>query len=239
MLSIPKRQRAAAVGLWVLAGAWSARELTDGYVPDFMLAELSGTKALAGCLVDAGLWDRLDNGFIFRQWSKYNPTGEQVRSDRRRKADWVARKRSAVRAARETSCEIVETSTDDDVSTVDTLSSRPSVDDVSTDVYSVPTRPDPIKRTNTADSDPEGFAEWWAAYPKKAGKGQARTAYRKARKSVDAATLLDGAERYRDDPKRNPEYTKNPATWLNGECWADQGAERARPNNAGRRFEFD
>ncbi|AXQ65167.1 hypothetical protein SEA_SCHMIDT_46 [Gordonia phage Schmidt] len=93
VLSIPKRNRAAAVGLWTLAGAWSAAELTDGYVPDFMLAELSGTGRLADCLVEAGLWDRMENGFVFRQWSKYNPTAEQVRSDRSAAAEKKRRQR--------------------------------------------------------------------------------------------------------------------------------------------------
>ncbi|AQY55655.1 hypothetical protein PBI_HUFFY_53 [Gordonia phage Huffy] len=93
VLSIPKRDRAAAVGLWTLAGAWSARELTDGYVPEFMLTELSGTPRLAGLLVDCGLWDQLDAGFIFRQWSKYNPTADQVRSDREAARERMRRRR--------------------------------------------------------------------------------------------------------------------------------------------------
>jgi hypothetical protein len=27
--------------------------------------------------------------------------------------------------------------------------------------------------------------------------------------------------RYRDDPNRVQEFTKHPATWLNGDCWLD------------------
>lgn len=69
------------------------------------------------------------------------------------------------------------------------------------------------------------FARWYAAYPRKEGKGQALKAYKAALKKVDAETLLeaahDAAKRWENRERR---YIPMPATWLNGERWADDPA---------------
>jgi hypothetical protein len=70
------------------------------------------------------------------------------------------------------------------------------------------------------------FGVWYAAYPRKQGRGQAIKAYRQARKKADAAVLLAGIERYK---KLKPAYAdwRMPATWLNGEGWLDQPDAKA------------
>jgi len=71
--------------------------------------------------------------------------------------------------------------------------------------------------------EPEGFAEFYQAYPRHEGRGQAERAYRAARKIVSAEILLEGAERYAALRKGEPaQYTKHPATWLNGKGWLDE-----------------
>ncbi len=65
------------------------------------------------------------------------------------------------------------------------------------------------------------FELWYAEFPLKRSPEQALAAFAKARKKVDLQTLIRGAIRYRDDPKRKPDYTKYPATWLNAGCWRD------------------
>lgn len=61
----------AAVGLWVRAGSWCAKELTDGFVPDHMIRTM-GTVKQAERLVAAGLWVRDDDreGFQFHQYAE-------------------------------------------------------------------------------------------------------------------------------------------------------------------------
>lgn len=70
------------------------------------------------------------------------------------------------------------------------------------------------------------FSEFYAAYPRKVGKGQARRAYGTARKKTDHASIMAGVRRYVNDPTRKPEFTKHPSTWLNAECWADETTGR-------------
>lgn len=74
------------------------------------------------------------------------------------------------------------------------------------------------------------FVEFWRRYPHKTGKGQARKAWAAARRrGVLPEVIVAGADRYREDPNRDPAFTKHPATWLNGECWDDEPLPDKRP----------
>jgi hypothetical protein len=79
----------------------------------------------------------------------------------------------------------------------------------------------PIEKQITKKKiDIEGdFDAFWSAYPKKDDKPLARRSYEKALGRATADVILAGAERYRDDPNRDPAYTKNPSTWLNADAW--------------------
>lgn len=66
---------------------------------------------------------------------------------------------------------------------------------------------------------PQAFEEWWEYYPRKDAKRKALEAWRRARKRATDQELIDGALRYALDPNRQEQYTKQPATWLNGDCW--------------------
>ena len=74
----------------------------------------------------------------------------------------------------------------------------------------------------SADAERE-FAEWYESYPRKRGRGQALKAYRAARKKTDHETLMAavGAQRGRLMAK-GADFCPHPATWLNGERWADE-----------------
>jgi hypothetical protein len=96
VLSIPRSIRTAAMGLWTLAGSWSAHQLRNGHVPKYMISELAGTKRQADALVEAGLWRSVDDGYAFHNWVKFQPTREEIEAareaERVRKAEWRARK---------------------------------------------------------------------------------------------------------------------------------------------------
>jgi hypothetical protein len=73
----------AALGLWVVAGAWSGANLTDGFVPDSALQRLLPDSAeLADVLVTAGLWRRAKGGHRFHDWGDYNPNSSDVKKER-------------------------------------------------------------------------------------------------------------------------------------------------------------
>lgn len=96
--------------------------------------------------------------------------------------------------------------------------------------------PSPASRSMVDD---DAFARFWEAYPRKVGKGEARTAWAKVIKSgVDPEQVIAGTVRYRDDPQRRRkdiEFTKHPGPWLNAERWTDQPNEQPglAPVNSG------
>lgn len=85
-----------------------------------------------------------------------------------------------------------------------------------------------MKRSNKANShtEPAGFAEWYAAYPLHKGRRAAAGAYARAVRAASPDRLLAAAERFAQDPSRDPAFTPHPATWLNQGRWDDEGPAR-------------
>ena len=85
-----------ALGLWVVAGTWSAANLTDGFVSVQALPRLLPDSAeLAEELVTVGLWRRAKGGYQFHDWTDYQPTKKQVEEERRKWAEKKAKQRAA------------------------------------------------------------------------------------------------------------------------------------------------
>ncbi len=73
------------------------------------------------------------------------------------------------------------------------------------------------------------FDEFYRAFPRRVGRGDAERAYAKARKFASAAQILAGANGYAATRAgEDQQYTKHPATWLNGKGWLDD-----RPGTSG------
>lgn len=83
-LSIPKKHRHEAVGVWAWAGSWSAKELTDGVIPKFMLEEWGVRKIIKDHLVSANLWSEDGANVAHLKWEEYQPTKAEVEADRRK-----------------------------------------------------------------------------------------------------------------------------------------------------------
>lgn len=101
----PKARRAGpyAMGVWVLCGAWVAKNLTDGWVPEWVAREQGGRhwKRAAKSLADVGLWHPgvaspgrfmgdswadvtalLGPGWDIHQYHERNPTRADVMAER-------------------------------------------------------------------------------------------------------------------------------------------------------------
>lgn len=86
-----------ATALWLRSGSWSARQLTDGFIPARMVPMFRGSDDSVRELCDVGLWERDDerDGYWFHDWSDYQPDGEEVDALRRKRSE--AGKRGADR----------------------------------------------------------------------------------------------------------------------------------------------
>jgi hypothetical protein len=86
------------------------------------------------------------------------------------------------------------------------------------------------KPSRPSVQDPPGFAEFWVVYPRKAGKGKAREAWKKAAKKFNGScSLLEiclkslEAQKQSDQWQRDAgQFIPHPATWLNQERWEDE-----------------
>lgn len=133
-----KRRDAAAIGLWCLAGSWSADNLMDGFVPtDELLRWDDDGETLAEMLVEAEFWEPTERdgepGFQFINWDEHQPTKADVEAKRE-----AARER--MRAARNKGGKVSSREQDANVRANNPRSSR---EVRSTPSRPVPTRPDP------------------------------------------------------------------------------------------------
>lgn len=132
--AIPRAQRLAAIGLWTLAGTWSAQEETDGSIPAYIVEDLGGEKS-AEWLVKVGLWDEADDGYLFHDWTDYQPTRAQLDERREKERQRIANKRATRK--------VVASNTEP---------TPPQVDPVLN--YPVPSRPVPLTDRTTNTSSP-------------------------------------------------------------------------------------
>lgn len=113
-----------AISLWVLAGSWSAGQLTDGEIPSSLVRKLGFKPRVAQELIRVGLWRETDHGYAFHEWSNYQPTREEVENRRHATKERVSRHRNGVTNASRNS---VQTSAGDGVSNAAPVPSRPDL----------------------------------------------------------------------------------------------------------------
>jgi hypothetical protein len=68
----------AAMGVWVRAGAWTAKHNTNGFIPAHIARKI-GTGPQLRRLVEAGLFRKTAKGYRFRGWDGKSPTGPSTR----------------------------------------------------------------------------------------------------------------------------------------------------------------
>ncbi|WP_282795154.1 hypothetical protein [Streptomyces sp. CC224B] len=100
-----------------------------------------------------------------------------------------------------------------------------------TEPVSVSRNPGPLntESVNThppAPPTPEGFDDFWAAYPRRVAKGAARNAWARAlKRGADPAAITAAATRHAAQWRAahtEPRFIPYPATWLNSERYDDE-----------------
>lgn len=197
------------VASWLLVCLWAycSRYLTDGRVPVTIAHRLTKGASKARCrkLVAAGLLEEQGNDYICHDYLEHQRSADEVAAARQRNAA-NGRAGGLARAKQVAS---------------KSLSESPSHRVASTETETTTEKNNPPSRKR--DSEPDGFAAFWMAYPRKDDKGKAIQAYRKALKTTDAATLAAAAGRYAQARQgQDSTFTKLPATWLNAQSWENE-----------------
>lgn len=219
---------------------WANKYGTDGFIADddlpLVCTEVRRAERCAEELANRGRWERVHGGWYIHDFLDYNPSAEQVAADREARTNRQQRWRERRRASRNGD---VDASTDASHDESDDASRNGAVTPAPRARVPLPlplevlrtsdqTRP-PVERKGPPTPEPEGFGEFWSAYPKKVGKQAAIKAYAKAVKAgAKPADLLAAAQLYAMDCRtlEDPHFIKHPSGWLNDGRWTD---ERAQP----------
>lgn len=69
----------------------------------------------------------------------------------------------------------------------------------------------------------DDFEVFWDRYPRRrrVAKRKAWEAWKKAIKRCASTVIISAVEEYAESDEGRGEYVKQPATWLNGDCWDD------------------
>lgn len=142
-----RRAKKAAIGVWVLAGSWCADNLTDGFVPEHVLNRW-GSRRDATQLCEANLWTSAEKdgekGWQFVNWTEFQPSKDEVESERKATKERVKKWRAARRSNAVTDT-VTNAVTNGDVTPVVTVP-RPD-----------PTRPDPSIARKRATQIPDDW----------------------------------------------------------------------------------
>jgi hypothetical protein len=220
----PKVMAAGPMASWlfVCGVTYSARMLTDGFIPVTQvrkLADLDNAIALAERLVEVGLWERCRDGFRIHDYLEYQPSAEKVRADRKAAQERMQRVRSGeVRPNNERSSEEVRLPRPTPVVPVEI----PAVD------VSKPTVSHPPERGAYTQEFEETF---WKPYPPTNGsKADAFKAW-KQMSGDDRASAIAALPAWLACDRWREGYVKHAASWLRGRMWeVAPAAARASPN---------
>ncbi len=217
ILDDPKIQMLSDRAFRMLINLWCLAKRRGGFIPDDMgvlmfalrwpETRIRDTMAL---LIGAHLVERVDGGYEPHDWADHQYAGdsdaERMQRYRQRKKERNAL-RNGLRNGQRNSDVPEQNRTEQ-------ITPQPPNGNAAT-------RSKPL-------AEPEGFAEFYQAYPKHEGRGHALKAYRSALKKASSAELLSAASAYRKKRTgQDSQYTPLPASWLNGERWHDEAPSSA------------
>lgn len=193
--------------------------MTVEELADFAGTKLADARKAVELAREMGMIAVTESGaFRVVNWEKRQPESDdvnaRVRAHRARRSneDETLQPRFTQRSNDVTETAVVTTPSRARATESDTESDT----DTDTDTEEISTR-----SQRAQAREPDRFAEFWDAYPRRSAKGAAVKAFASAVRRVDADKLIDAARRYRDDPNRDPAFTAHASTWLNQGRWDD------------------
>ena len=213
------------VGLHVLSLCYCNAYLTDGFIPEGQVARLAGElrllmpedeawKELAQRLIDAGLWEQHDVGYVIHDFLEYNPSRKETLKLRKMRAS-IGQQGGYQKAS-------------------NLLAKRKQKSTPYPSPYPVSDQ----KEQEPPHTPPGGFDAFWSLYPRKVGKGAAFKAWARIAPTNGQCEAMCAAVRsqmrWDQWTKNNGQFVPHPATWLNQRRWEDEGdGQRPRPDGPG------
>lgn len=170
--SIPRRIRAAAIGVWAMAGNYSATRLSDGYVDAETLKDLGCGPAIRVALMNTlgqggkpdPLWIEAPAGGIqFTKWEKWQRSRAEVTAYRESEAERKRAARAAKKQNRSASTNEVLPECNPSTTALQPDSSQTVIDAESPGPAETEKRPADVRRTS-GQSESESETETYRGY---------------------------------------------------------------------------
>ena len=222
--------KAAAIGHLHLLWWWALEYALDGHLGQFEHEELADAaewegepEALISALTRSGFIEEGEYGLELHDWHDFTHRWQGYKSGNAERQKRYREKRKAE---------------------LDALRNGDVTSDVTPPDEPKPATPAKITSLDAARTKElgESFDAFWAAYPRKAGKGAASKAWFTLKPSAELrATIMAAIDQHkmsRDWLKEDGAYIPHPTTWLNQKRWEDV-LEAGRPNNPNRVYGGD
>lgn len=176
------------------------RQLTDGFIDDRVVSKrwsMDIANELSSNDPDRPSWIKVDGGYRIHDFEEHQTTTADIEAKRAAgRAGGLAKASKAVAPA----SQVLEQNASNTLAKTETETEKKDL-----------------------SSKPDEFDQWYARYPKKEAKENARKAFAKARKTASLQELLEGLERYCSSVKgKDRQYIALPASWLNAGRWQDE-----------------
>lgn len=188
---------------------YSRRQLSDGFLDDRIVSKRWGmdiANELSSNDPEKPSWIKVDGGYRIHDFAQHQTTNEDIQRKREAgRAGGLAKASNSVAPA----TKVLEQKGSNTLAKTETETETEKKD---------------------LSSEPDEFAQWYAGYPRKEAKENARKAFTKARRKASLETLVSGLERYKDAIKgKERQYIALPASWLNAGRWEDEIPDETKP----------
>lgn len=219
----------AACWLWVCGLTYTQRLKTDviplSAVPFLGVVEW---QPLGDRLVDAGLWERCEEGYRVHDLYDYHPTPEQRSSlehqRQARNARYVATRKTRLTKNSQTQSDASYEKTQDGAPIPIPIPIPDPSTTTTQNVVVVRTRAKPLVRSSDV-----GFEAFWRVYPKRRSKHDAERAWAKLKPDealqAQILTAVEAQCRSPDWLKEGGKFIPYPASWLNAGGWKDESVQ--------------
>lgn len=225
ILDSPKIQMLSDRAFRMLVNLWCLAKRNGGTLPGDMASLAFSLRQSEGkvrdtlqALISAKLIDRTSDGYEPHDWGEHQYDSDSAAERMRRYRERNKKQQASVTEPNEQRNALRNSDVPDTDSEADTETENTNPSDL------LLARGKPLARKpRRALEEPDGFAEFYTAYPKHVARRGAAKAYKAAIKRASPAAILAGAIRYATNTVgKDAEFIKHPTTWLNQDCWADE-----------------
>jgi hypothetical protein len=178
-------------------------------------------------LLDAGLWSAVADGVIITNWHEWQEDSGRVEAKREQGRMNAHRRYHVLKP--DASCNYCKVDGSPNGLLNGSPNGSPSGSDATDPMEEKSKRREEKSRDITLAHAPDGFDEFWLAYPRKVGIGDARKAWKSTASVRPDVSVVVAAVEAAKAGWLDPKFIPYPASWLRAHRWADNAGGAVEP----------